>query len=192
MLKLGTTLLGASAAVALVACGGDGEPTGTVRLALETSGSTSTTIKAVEVRVAGFDVHIAHEIEDESLADEDGGSWLSTLDRPGLINLLELKNHMDAELGELDAHGPITQVRLRLDAMAGGRVVLKDGRSCPLDTSAVDPVGVRVLQPFFVVEPEAEGDTRIVLDLNVEESLVEVAPCSYKLRPVLRMARVER
>ena len=73
MLKLGTTLLGATAAIALVACGGDGEPTGTVRLALESSGSTPTTIKAVEVRISGVDVHIAHadaDAEEENSAND--------------------------------------------------------------------------------------------------------------------------
>ena len=191
MLKQGTLVLCATAAVALVACGGDGEPTGTVRLALESSGSMPTKMKAVELKISGVDVHIAHE--DAAIADsEEGGSWLSTNESPGTLNLLELRNHMDEELGELDAHGPITQVRVRLDSMSGGRVVFNDGRSCPIDTSAVDPTGIRIIHPFFVVEPEEEGDTRIVLDLDVQESLIEVAPCSYKLRPVLRVARVER
>lgn len=191
MLKLGTFILGATTAVALVACGGDGEPTGTVLLSLESSGSTSTAIKAVEVKIAGVDLHIAHQADayDDS---EEGGSWLAPVERPGVINLLDLKNHMDEELGELDAHGPITQVRVRFDSMAGGRVVLKDGRVCPIDTSAIDPTGIRVIHPFFVVDPEEEGDTRIVLELDLQESLVQVAPCSYQLRPVLRVSRVER
>ncbi len=191
MLKFGTLVIGATAAIALVACGGDGEPTGTVRLALESSGSTSANVKAVELKIAGVDVHIAHEA-DAAESSEEGGSWLSTNDRPGTLNLLDLRNHLDEELGELDAHGPITQVRLRLDAMDGGRVVFKDGRSCPIDTSTIDPTGIRVVEPFFVIEPEEEGDTRIVLDIDVRESLVEVAPCNYKLRPVLRMSRIER
>lgn len=191
MLKFGTLVLGATAAIALVACGGDGEPTGTVRLALESSGSTPSNVAAVELKIAGVDVHIART-DDAVENGEEGGAWLSTNDRPGTINLLDLRNHLDEELGELDAHGPITQVRVRLDAMDGGRVVFKDGRSCPINTSTVDPTGIRVIHPFFVVEPEAEGDTRIVLDVDVQESLVEVAPCSYELRPVLRVSRIER
>jgi hypothetical protein len=191
MLKIGTLILGATAAIALVACGGDGEPTGTVRLALESSGSTSTKVKAVELKIAGVDVHIART-EEAVENGEEGGSWLSTNDRPGTLNLLDLRNHLDEELGELDAHGPITQVRLRLDAMDGGRVVFKDGRSCPIDTSDIDPTGIRVMHPFFVVEPEEEGDTRIVLDLDIQQSLIEDAPCHYKLLPVLSVSRIER
>lgn len=190
MLKLGTLVLGACCAIALVACGGDGEPTGTVHLALESSGSTPKAIKAVEVKIAGVDVHIAPQGDAPVKNSEEGGSWLSTNESPGTLNLLYLKNHMDEELGELNAHGPITQVRLRIESFAGGRVVFADGRTCPIDTSGIDPTGVRVIHPFFVVEPE-EGRTRIVLDIDVQESLVEVAPCAYKLRPVLRVSRVE-
>lgn len=191
MLKLGTLVLGATIAVALVACKSDGEPTGTVRLSLESAGSTPTTIKAIEVKISGVDVHIAHQ-NDAYDDSEDGGSWLAPIERPGVINLLNLKNQMDEELGELDAHGPITQVRVRFDSMAGGRVVFNDGRSCPIDTSSLDPTGIRVIHPFFVVEPEEEGDTRIVLELDLQESLIQTAPCNYSLRPVLRVSRVER
>ena len=192
MLKLGTLALGAITAIALVACGGDGEPTGTVHLALESSGSTSSNIESVDVRLAGVDVHIGHTNDDVATDnEEEGGSWLSTNERPGTINLLDLRNQMDEELGELVAHGPITQVRLRIEAMGGSRVVFKDGRSCPIDTSSIGSAGIRVIHPFFVVEPE-EGHTRIVLDIDVKESLIEVAPCAYVLRPVLRVSRVER
>lgn len=195
MLKFGTLVIGASCAIALVACGGDGEPTGTVRLALEASGSMPKSIKAVEINVTGVDVHIAPPEETEEInnaAQDDGGSWLSTNERPGKLNLLALRNHMDEELGELDAHGPITQVRLRVDSMSGSRVLLTDGRSCPIDTSDIDPTGIRVLDPFFVVEPEEDGDTRIVLELDVQESLFQVGPCAFKLRPIVRVSSVER
>ena len=191
MLKLGTFGLGALTAIALVACGGDGEPTGTVHLTLQSSGSTPKTIAAVEVKLAGVDVHIAQQGDAEAKDSEEGGSWLSTNDRPGIINLLDLRNHMDEELGELVAHGPITQIRLRIEPFSGGRVVFKDGRSCPIDTSRIDPTGVRVIHPFLVVEPE-EGETRIVLDIDVQESLVQIGPCAYALKPVLRVSHVER
>jgi len=190
MLKLGTLVLGALTAIALVACGGDGEPNGTVQLALESSGSTPSTITAGEVKLAGVDVHIAHTSDVAAKTSEEGGSWLSTNDRPGTINLLDLKNQMDEELGELVAHGPITQVHLRLESMSSGRVVFKDGRSCPMNTSRVDPTGIRVIHPFLVVEPE-EGATRIVLDIDVQDSLIQVGPCAYVLQPVLRVSRVE-
>ena len=198
MLKLGTLIVGANMAIALVACAGDGEPTGTVRLALESSGSMPSAVKAVELSVAGVDVHIAHPEEDVTNS-EQGGSWMSTngswltlnSDRPGTMNLLDLRNHMDEELGELPAHGPITQVRLRFDLMGLSRVIFKDGRTCPIDTSSIDPTGERIDHPFFLIEPQDEGDTRIVLDIDVDASLVQVGPCAYKFEPVLRMSRVE-
>lgn len=188
MLKLGTLAICATTTLALVACQRGGEATGTVQLAMESSSAPSKSIEAVNVDIAGVDVHIAQENPDGEMA----GSWLSTNDDVGTINLADLQNHMSAELGELEAYGPITQIRVRFGSTTNGRVVFSDGRSCPVDTSTLPPTGIRVIQPFISVEPDPDFDTRVVLDFDLAASLVEVAPCVYELRPVLRIDRIER
>jgi hypothetical protein len=192
MLKHGAFFSGTILYMVLIACGGERDPTGTVSLALESSGTTAADIARVEIKVTGVDVHISGQDDTNDSDAEKGGAWLSTRTQPGTIDLLRLKNDVHAALGEVNVYGPITQIRLRIDPMGANRVVRTDGTSCPIDTSAIDPTGVRIIHPFAIIEPVEQGLTSVVLDMDLAASLRELGPCNYKLTPVLRVAVVER
>jgi len=190
MSKLHTFALCALAPLALAACGGMEEDTNNVALGLTSTGTVTEPFDRVELTLAGVDVHVATMSDDGRAPSEDGGAWLSSDAELGTVDLMKLRGGNRANLGELEAYGPITQVRLRVDPVGVHRAILVDGSSCPIDTSQIDPTGVKINHPFLAIQPPEEGQKNVTISLDVPASLVQTDTCAYALRPVLRLERV--
>lgn len=121
--------------------------------------------------------------------DPDG--WITVNDKIGTIDLLALQNGVTAPLGEVSVMGPVNGIRMQIDAAGTNEVVLSDGKTCALDTSGATEA-LLSLGDAAAVEPMRGRKTTIVVDFVVNESVSEVATCSFKLAPVLTIARVDQ
>jgi hypothetical protein len=203
----------AAAALALAACGSN------TRVALELTDAPpdTTTIEHAFVTLSRVEVHVAGD-DDEAKGgtesakngnndeasvaaggqgDADGtaedGGWRTVTPAAGTFDLMALRNDVVATLGELDLpSGKITQIRLFIDAAGRNEVVLASGQTCPLDLSSVPPTGVKINHPFKALDVQESPKLRIVVDFDLDESLAQSGACSFALKPVIKIKRVEK
>jgi hypothetical protein len=98
-----------------------------------------------------------------------------------------------ASLGKLELpSGKITQIRLFLDPNGKNQVELTSGQTCALDLAAVPPTGIRINHPFKALDVEASSELKLVVDFDLKESLDQSGPCSFALKPVIKLKRIER
>ncbi|WP_203294893.1 DUF4382 domain-containing protein [Luteirhabdus pelagi] len=103
----------------------------------------------------------------------------------GIYNLLELTGGVTAELfdGEVEA-GNIKQIRLIL---GGDNTIVVDGETYPLATPSAQQSGLKV---NVDMDLEYEEVYDVVLDFDVDASIVEQGNGGYTLKPVIRAEQV--
>jgi hypothetical protein len=121
--------------------------------------------------------------------DPDG--WITVNDAIGTVDLLSLQNGVTAPLGEVPLMGAVNGIRMQIDAAGTNRVVLADGTSCALDTTGATEA-LLSLGDAAAIETARGGKTTIVVDFLVDESVEAVSACSFRLSPVLTIARVDQ
>lgn len=187
--------------VLLAACGG-GTSTSEIRL----MDAPPEGVTAVNLYVAAMQIHVAGKDEAEQGAgdpaegeegmnpgmsgDDDGGDW-ETLSVGRSIDLVQHQGETAADvLGQLELpEGKITQIRLVLDT-AQSNTAVKDGVSCELDLSKVNPKGVKITHPFKAFDSKAGSKHTIVVDVELDKSLVPKGSC-FELKPVIKLHKVK-
>ncbi|MEH6657929.1 DUF4382 domain-containing protein [Leeuwenhoekiella marinoflava] len=138
-------------------------------------------VKAVVVKYN--DDFIDDEFDDDYMI-VNGELELDTDDE--IYDLLELTGGTYAILADEDIPaGSISQVRLIL---GDDNTVVVDGETFPLQTPSAQQSGLKVQ---FNQTLEAGVVYTVVLDFNVEESIVEQGNGGYLLKPVLRASAIE-
>ncbi|MFD2824959.1 DUF4382 domain-containing protein [Leeuwenhoekiella polynyae] len=122
--------------------------------------------------------------DDDDFILVDGELELDTDDE--VYDLLELTGGAYAILADEDIPaGSISQVRLIL---GDDNTVVVDGETFPLQTPSAQQSGLKVQ---FNQTLEAGVVYTVVLDFNVEESIVEQGDGGYLLKPVIRASAIE-
>ncbi|RXG18078.1 putative protein DUF4382 [Leeuwenhoekiella aestuarii] len=122
--------------------------------------------------------------DDDDFILVDGELELDTDDE--VYDLLELTGGAYAILADEDIPaGSISQVRLIL---GDDNTVVVDGETFPLQTPSAQQSGLKVQ---FNQTLEAGVVYTVVLDFNVEESIVEQGNGGYLLKPVIRASAIE-
>ncbi|HVZ36353.1 MAG TPA: DUF4382 domain-containing protein [Polyangiaceae bacterium] len=185
----------------------------TVRLELTDAAPDTSAIQHVYLTLDRVDVHVADsgDPSDETASEsanadtatktadtsEDGGTeengWLTVKEHAGTFDLLALQNDVRTTLGELELpSGKITQIRLFIDGAGQNRIVLTNGQSCALDLSQVPPTGIKINHPFKALDVEGSSKLTIVVDFDLAESVDQIAACSFRLAPVIKIKSVEK
>jgi hypothetical protein len=155
-----------------------------------------TNIAHVYVTLQQVDLHVVPAPSKQgSDPSVDDGSWRSVpLSATPTIDLMALHGGISTALGSLLAPpaGKITQIRLILDRQGDNRVVLSSGVSCALDLSEVPGTGIKINRPFVAIDVDQHEAVRIVIGLDLRQSLLANGACSYKLEPVISLESVER
>ena len=130
------------------------------------------------------DDFIEGEFEDDDYVSVDGELELDTDDK--VYDLLELTGGAYAILADEDIPaGSISQIRLIL---GDDNTVVVGGTTYPLQTPSAQQSGLKVQ---FNQNLEAGVIYTLVLDFNVEESIVEQGNGGYLLKPVIRASALE-
>ena len=199
------------AILALAGCrqgSGSGSGVGGVTLALTDVPSAAapahapldlTGVAHVYVTLQQVDIHVVPAPtqgpdEGDPSVGNDGG-WRSVpLSATPTIDLMALRGGVVTSLGSLlgPPAGKITQIRLMLDRQGDNRVVLASGTSCALDLAEVPGTGIKIIHPFVAIDVDQREALRIVLSLDLRQSLMASGACSYRLEPVISLESVER
>jgi hypothetical protein len=169
---------------------------GTLSLHLTDAPPDTANMSTVIVTLSAAEAHFAggHDGDHDGKAkddDEDGG-WIRVTGAPKPYDLLRLQNGLTELVGELALPpGKITQIRLFIDETGTNAVTLKDGSVCPLDLSDVDKKGIKINHPFKALPIKDGRVLEVVLDFDLKESVDQVAPCVYRLKPVIKIKTVK-
>jgi hypothetical protein len=184
------------AALLLAACG---DTTVTLELTdappeMETIEHVFITLERVEVHVAGDDADDDDDAKKDVAEDEDhDGGWRTVAAPAGTFDLVALRNDVRASLGELQlGSGKITQIRLFIATSEQNEVVLVGGESCALDLEQVPTTGIKINHPFKAIDVEDSSKINLVVDFDLAESVDQVGECEFKLKPVIKLKRVEK
>jgi hypothetical protein len=183
------------AALLLAACGDT-----TVTLELTDAPPDMATIEHVFITLDRVEVHVAGDDDDDGDAkkdvaddeDHDGG-WHTVAAPAGTFDLVALRNDVRASLGELQlGSGKITQIRLFIATSDQNEVVLVSGESCALDLEQVPTTGIKINHPFKAIDVEDSSKINLVVDFDLAESVDQVGECAFRLKPVIKLKRVEK
>ncbi len=176
MLRPSTTLpLGLLTVALLAGCTGDGEGSASVFV----KDAATDDFSEVHLNFTRVQVH-------EAGTDENGTAGWTTLFENATgqdVDLLNATGDRAAFLGEADlAAGRYTQIRVEVADAYG---VLTDGSTVPITVSSGT---VKVVRSFTV---EADRESRIVIDFDLDRSLREQGQGEWRLTPVVGKATVE-
>jgi hypothetical protein len=153
----------------------------------------------VYVTLQEVDLHVVPSTDTSGtpgeIADDDDRHWISVaLPSSSTFDLMALQGGVTAALGKVVAlpMSKITQIRLLLDKQAAHSVMLTNGATCSLDLSEVPATGIRIAHPFAAVDVDDKTPVRVVVDLDVVQSLRMTSTCAYRLDPVIEIVRVDR
>jgi hypothetical protein len=148
------------------------------------------TLERVEVHVAGGDDDDDGKKDDTD--HEDRAGWRNVVPPTNTFDLMALRNDVRAALGELELpSGKITQIRLFIAQAGKNEVVLVDGDVCPLDLEQVPTTGIKINHPFKAIDVEDSSKLNLVVDFDLTESVDQSGPCSFRLKPVIKLKHVE-
>ena len=165
ILSLSTILL-----VALTSCKTDNDTAGTATLKVNL---TDAPAKYDKVEI---------DIQRLELGTADGGWTVLNLATPGIYNILNLNNGVDALLGQtVLPSGNVSQLRMILGTE---NFLTVDGIRYPLATPSGQQSGLK-LNWMQTLEPD--GAYEIWLDFDADKSIVKQGNGSYSLKPVIRI-----
>ncbi len=128
----------------------------------------------VNIVVSRVEVHVAD-------ADSVGG-WTTINDNPATYDLLDLRNGVNAVLGDAKlAAGKYTQIRLIIGA--GSMVVIND-TAYSLEIPSGFQTGIKLNHDFTI---ESGKLYELTLDFDAARSIHQTGAGQYKLNPVIRV-----
>ena len=143
----------------------------------------------LEVNVRIIDV--MYNISDDEKEDEEGG-WTSfdSFESPEDVNLTDLTGGVSLILAdEVLPAGYLSQIRLVLDDEENSIVVESEvegvGETFPLETPSAQQSGLKIQ---INEELERGYSYNIILDWDVQKSIVETGNGKFQLKPVIRAA----
>jgi len=157
---------------------------------LETIEHVFITLERVEVHVAGGDED--EDAKKDASDPEDRAGWHNVVPPTNTFDLMALRNDVRAALGEFELpNGKITQIRLFIARGGKNEVVLVDGDVCPLDLEQVPTTGFKINHPFKAIDVADSSKLNLVVDFDLSESVDQSGPCSFRLKPVIKLKHVE-
>jgi hypothetical protein len=160
---------------------------------LETIEHVFITLERVEVHVAGDDDDDDDDDAKKGVPDdEERAGWRDVVPPTNTFDLMALRNDVRAALGELELpSGKITQIRLFIANDGKNEIVLVDGDVCALDLEQVPSTGIKINHPFKAIDVEDSSKVNLVVDFDLTESVDQSGPCSFRLKPVIKLKHVE-
>ncbi len=119
----------------------------------------------------------------EVQAHYEGKGWITLSTQAGIYDLLELQNGVSAVIAEDESipSGKMTQMRLIL---GGKNTVETDSEIIDLELSSQDKTGLKI-NVNSMIEPG--HDIEVMLDFDVDQSLVINGGGTIKLKPVIKL-----
>lgn len=160
--------------------GSDGA-TGTMSVAMTDAPANydSVLVTVNNIRVNKDEDAETDSTESDDEAEEEG--WVTIMDEPMEINLLELTNGNQITLGSSELEtGTYSQIRLIL---GDNNTVTVNGETYALQTPSAQQSGLKLN-----VDAEVEEDAiySLLIDFDAARSIVETGNSEYILKPVLR------
>ena len=150
------------------------------------SGSGTASVYVKDAPTDEFDeIHVVFtKVEVHRSGDNETGGWTTLYENATGqdIDLLDASGDRAAFLGEagLDA-GRYQQIRVHATEAYG----IQDGDRVDF---ALAPTPLKVVRSF---EVEADRETRIILDLDLDRSLVQMGPNGWRMTPVIGQTTTE-
>ena len=146
----------------------DPSKTGTLQISLTDAPGD---FDAVNISFSEISAHINNE-------------WITVIDSPQTINLLEWNNGNSVIIGRADVPaGKYTQVRLKIDSAE----VVIDDQAYEADVPSGAQTGLKLIANFTVIEG---ASYELVLDFDADRSVVRLGPPNnprgFKLKPTIR------
>ena len=144
-----------------------------------TSGSARVAVRLTD-DPASYDA-LWLDVQQVSIISETGVTTNLTPARPGLYNLLALRNGIDTLLVTAPVPaGTISQIRLIL---GGNNSIVVNGTSYPLNTPSAQESGLKLNLHETIQDG---GSYTFWLDFDAAKSIVQTGNGQYKLKPVIR------
>jgi hypothetical protein len=124
-----------------------------------------------------------HDHDDHLKNRDEFGEWIDLNFTPGVIDVLTLRNGVEAKLGQANiAAGTVRKVRITLGA---NNTVVKDSVTYPL--SLINPTKNYLYVKLFKEHRQrgSNDSTKAWIDFDIAKSILEVNG-AYFLKPVLR------
>ena len=114
--------------------------------------------------------------------------WITVIDSPQTIDLLEWNNSNSIEIGNAEIPaGRYTQIRLKIDSAA----VVKNNQSYPADVPSGAQTGLKLITSFTVTEGASYS---LMLDFDADRSVIRLGPKNnprgFKLKPTIRAVAI--
>ncbi len=120
---------------------------------------------------------------------DEFGKWMALDFKPGIYDILKLRNGLDMLLGSVETSGTVRKIRI---ALGKNNHVIKNGEQHPLklaDDSTNHHIYIDVLKESRV--KNSDGSIAVYLDFDLGRSITESAG-SYLLFPYLRTLPADR
>ncbi len=185
------------AAWLLAACGG--APVGTLSLSLGSAprdASAPAEVAGVVVTLSRVEAHVVPMTAaraDENLARPadsaaDTAQWQVLPMVPREIDLTSLRPNPAELLGTFGLPaGKVTQLRFFVDPAGRNEIVLGDGRSCAIDTQAINQTGIKLIHPFKAIDVPEGKTAWVVVEIDLREVRADPGLCSFRISPVIRI-----
>ena len=114
-------------------------------------------------------------------------SWLTLIDSPQEVNLLELQNNVFITLGVKEIHaGTYEQLRLILDVSEpeNNAIVYTDQDPQPFEVPSGGQTGIKIIEPIVV---EVGKTTSVLLDFDAQSSVNELGNGDLLLSPTIKI-----
>lgn len=185
IMKKLTILLTVSLTIALglAGCNSTGETgnTGTMSVAMTDAPANydAVTVTINSIRVNRQEDAETDSAETDQEAEEDG--WVTIMEEPMQVNLLELTNGNRITLGSEEVEtGSYQQIRLIL---GDDNTVTVDGETYALQTPSAQQSGLKL---NVDAEVEENASYNLLLDFDAARSIVKQGNGGYLLKPVIR------
>lgn len=196
-LFLATLAIVMSFAIALTSCTKNGNNAGTAIKVMLTDGpgdfeSVKIDIQKVEVKVDNHEQHSrddrfgdADDDKDDHLKKKDDfGEWIDLNFTPGVVDVLTLRNGVEAQLAAGNVVGRVRKIRITLGT---NNSVVKGGVTYPLtlQNETNNFLYIKLHDEHRGHDGANPSGVKVSVDFDIANSIVEVGGAFY-LRPVLR------
>lgn len=176
--------------IGFTACNSGGSSTGQLNVSMTDAPAdyeeVNVNIESVSVRYGEDGDNDSNGDGDDSDGDTDSEEeWITIMDEPMTVNLLNLRNGNEITLGNKTLEtGTYTQIRFIL---GDNNTIIVDGQTHDLKTPSGQQSGLKLQ-----VDAEIEEDEtyQLLVDFDAGQSVVEKGNGEYNLKPVLRAVNV--
>ena len=176
--------------IGFTACNSGGTKTGQMSVSMTDAPAdyeeVNINIESVLVKRDDEDDDDSDNEGDDSDGNDDEDEFITILDDPITVNLLNLRNGNTVSLGSTELEtGEYSQIRFIL---GDNNTIVVDGQTYDLQTPSGQQSGLKIQ---IDAEIEEDENFELLIDFDAGQSVVETGNGSYILKPVIRAVNVD-